>query len=242
MGLKSIFNRLIKKHVFNPEWQCAVCGEENFDGGLICKKCEAKLPYNNKSICAHCGRQTLAPEPYCSTCAEKLTAIDRARSVFTYKEPISYLIQNLKYENHRYLVDYFRQRIKLLYLQNYFNADYVIGVPMTDKSLKKRGYNQSELLARALSEDVNVSYLDCVEKIKDTKRQAKLGRSDRLKNLKGAFKVKDKKLIKDKTLVIVDDVTTTGATAQTIAERLKSAGAKSVYLLTVASTPPRDKY
>ena len=67
-------------------------------------------------------------------------------------------------------------------------------------------------------------------------------KEERLKNLKGVFKVKDKKLIKEKTIVIVDDVTTTGATAQAVAERLKSVGAKSVYLLTIASVPPRENY
>jgi competence protein ComFC len=171
-----------------------------------------------------------------------MSAIDKARSVFVYKEPINYLIQGLKYSNQRYLIDFFRKDLKNLYLQNYFNADYIIGIPMTKKSLRKRGYNQSILLAKALSEDTGVSYLDCVEKVKESKRQAKLGRAERLKNLKGVFKVINKKLVKDKTIVIVDDVSTTGATAQTVAERLKSAGAKSVYLLTVASVPPRENY
>ena len=67
-------------------------------------------------------------------------------------------------------------------------------------------------------------------------------KAERLKNLKDAFTLADKKVVKDKTIVIIDDVTTTGATAQTIAEKLKKAGAIKVYLLTVASTPPIDKY
>ena len=115
-------------------------------------------------------------------------------------------------------------------------------VPMTEKALKKRGYNQSKLLAEALSLKTEVPVLDCVVKVKETKRQATLKRGERLKNLKEAFRVCDKKAVKDKTIVLVDDVTTTGATAEVIAERLKSAGAKLVYLITVASTPPIDKY
>ena len=63
-----------------------------------------------------------------------------------------------------------------------------------------------------------------------------------MENLKGAFKVTDRKGIKDKVVVIVDDVTTTGQTAEAVAERLKRAGAKTVYLITVASLPPDDKY
>jgi predicted amidophosphoribosyltransferase len=80
-----------------------------------------------------------------------------------------------------------------------------------------------------------------VKKIQ-TKRQATLTREQRIKNLKDAFKVANKNLVKDKTLVIIDDVSTTGATAQAIAEKLKNAGAKNVYLISVASTPPIDKY
>ena len=83
---------------------------------------------------------------------------------------------------------------------------------------------------------------DGIIKVKETKRQATLSRDDRLKNLKGAFRVKNKKEIKDKTVLIVDDVTTTGATGEAVAEKLKKAGAKAVYLLTVASLPPKDKY
>ena len=65
---------------------------------------------------------------------------------------------------------------------------------------------------------------------------------ERLKNLDGAFRVFDKKSIAGKSVLIIDDVSTTGATAQVIAKRLKSAGAKIVNLLTVASTPPIDRY
>ena len=113
---------------------------------------------------------------------------------------------------------------------------------MTDKALKRRGYNQSRLLAEKLSVLINVPVFDCIKKVKETQRQATLGRAERLKNLDGAFRVFDKKLIAGKSVLIIDDVSTTGATAQVIAKRLKSAGAKIVNLLTVASTPPIDRY
>ena len=113
---------------------------------------------------------------------------------------------------------------------------------MSVKAQKRRGYNQSKILAEKLSQIVNVPVLDCLEKKKETARQATLNRAERLKNLTDAFSVTDKKAVKDKTIVIVDDVSTTGATAQAIAKKLKKVGAKSVNLITVASTPPVDKY
>ena len=245
MSLKAIIERIGKffdKYVYNPNYRCLNCGVEIFDNKRFCSKCLEELPYNDKYICEHCGRQVLAPENYCSTCKGKLTAIDKCRSFFVYDKPISNLIQGFKYSNRRYLVDYFTDCLKKIYLINCFNADFFVYVPMTKKAQRKRGYNQSKLLAEALSKKVNVPVIECLEKVKETKRQATLNRKERLLNLDHAFKVTNKKVVKNKTIVIIDDVTTTGATCNVVADILKRAGAKSVYLLTVASTPPIDKY
>ena len=242
MSVKTFLSRLLRLNFFYPKWRCLSCGKEIFDGKYFCKECEDKLPYNDGAICDHCGRKVIAPENYCTTCKNVLVSLDKCRSVFSYEPPISALIKKGKYYNAKYVYEYFCDTLYTAYLKNYFNADYVTYVPMTLKAQKKRGYNQSKLLAQGLSERTGVRLLDCLTKVKETKRQATLGRADRLKNLDEVFRVTDKKSVKDKTLVIVDDVTTTGATAQVIAERLKKAGALKVYLLTVASTPPIDKY
>ena len=242
MGFKEIFGRFFTKNLYNHAWRCEICGKEKFDEDFLCEDCKKKLPYNNKYICFHCGRQTLEATQTCSTCGERLTAIDRGRSVFIYDGVIPQLIMRIKYYNKRYLLDFFVDKLAFLYLQNYLNADLVTYVPMSKKALEVRGYNQSELLAEKVAEKINLPLSHAVIKVKETKRQAKLKRKDRLKNLEGAFKVVDKKAVKDKAVVIIDDVTTTGATAQAVAESLKKAGAIKVYLLSVASTPPYDKY
>ena len=156
--------------------------------------------------------------------------------------PISKLIKDAKYNNAIYVIDYFAKELSSVYFQNYFNADYLVFVPMTEDAKKKRGYNQSEILANKLSERINVPVLNCLKKVKKTERQATLGRAERLKNLNDAFRVINKKSVVGKSILIVDDVTTTGATAEVVASRLKKAGAKIVNLITVASTPPIDKY
>ncbi len=242
MKINEFFAKFFTKNIFNPDWRCLCCGREIFDQRKFCDDCLKAMPYNDGFICGHCGRKVIAPENYCTTCKNNLVSLDRCRSFFSYEKPISTLIKRYKYGNQKFLTEYFADCLTLLYSRNYFNADYLIYVPMTEKALKKRGYNQSKLLAEALSLKTEVSVLDCVVKVKETKRQATLKRGERLKNLKEAFRVCDKKAVKDKTIVLVDDVTTTGATAEVIAERLKSAGAKLVYLITVASTPPIDKY
>lgn len=242
MPIRERIKKFFSAFLFNPKWKCSVCGVENFSDSIFCEKCERELPFNDGYICAHCGRKTIAATAFCSTCAEKMTAIDRARSVFVYEKSIPKLIMGLKYFNQRYLVTYFGEKLANLYLQNYFGADFIGYIPMTDKALSKRGYNQSRLLAEEVSKITSVPLYDGIEKVKETKRQAKLNRQERLKNLEGAFRVFERAKIKDKEIVLIDDVSTTGATAQAIADKLKRAGAKRVYLITVASTPPFEKY
>lgn len=242
MRLKERIVGFFKKYIFSTKWRCLSCGKEIFSESDFCDKCYKELPFNNGYICDHCGRKVIAAEKYCSTCKGRLVAVDKARSVFSYEKPISDMIKRLKYSNQRFLVEYFSRQLSNVYLQNYFNADFITFVPMTAKSQRKRGYNQSYLLAKALSERVSVPLYEGVIKIKETKRQATLNREQRKKNLEQAFKITDRKGIKGKTLVIIDDVTTTGSTAEAVAERMKNAGAKTVYLITVASLPPSDKY
>ncbi len=242
MKFKEIIAKFFKEYFYNPNWRCLSCGKEIFENEKFCSTCKSSLPYNDGAICEHCGRAVTAFEPYCSTCKNVLVDLDKCRSPFIYAPPISTLIKKAKYDRGIYIIDYFADQLSLAYLQNYFNADYLTFVPMTQKAEKKRGYNQSKILAEKLSLLINVPVLDCVEKTKETERQATLGRAERLKNLDGVFKVFDKKSIKDKSILIIDDVSTTGATAEVLAKRLKSAGAKIVNLLTVASTPPIDRY
>lgn len=242
MGLKQFFKNLLNKYFYNPNWKCLVCGKEVFEGQNFCDECMAILPYNDGPICDHCGRKVIAFENYCSTCKNVLVDLDMCRSAFSYAYPINKLIKDAKYNNCIYVIDYFAKVLSSVYFQNYFNADYLVFIPMTDDAQRRRGYNQSKILAEKLSERIDVPVLDCLKKVKDTKRQATLGRAERLKNLDNAFRVVNKKSVVDKSILIVDDVTTTGATAEVVASRLKKAGAKIVNLITVASTPPIDRY
>ncbi len=240
-GLFSKIGKCLKKYFYNPTWRCIACGREIFEGDF-CEECNKNLPYNDKIVCEHCGRKVIAPENHCSTCKGKLVSIDKGRSVFNYQPPISALIKKMKYGNSRYLVEIFSSYLAIAYFKNYFNADLVAYVPMTEKAEKKRGYNQSKLLAEFTAKRINLPINHCLEKKKETTRQAKLKREDRLKNLQDVFKVVDRKAVAGKCIVIVDDVTTTGATGEAVAEKLKRVGAKEVYLLTVASVSPIDKY
>lgn len=240
-SFSSVVN-FFKKIFYYPKWRCVNCGKEIFNDEYFCDTCKNELPFIEGAICEHCGRKTIADEKYCSTCKGRLIFTDKARSVFNYQKPVDALIRKAKYDNKRYLLDMFAEHLANAYFKNYFNADYLCFVPMTKKREKNRGYNQSKILAEKLSQKTGVPVFYEVEKIKDTQNQAKLSAEARRKNLTDAFKVIDKKTITGKKILIIDDVTTTGATAEAVATKLKKAGATIVELLTVASVPPKDGY
>jgi ComF family protein len=230
------------KYFLNPKWRCLICSKEVFDGKYLCEDCLKSLPYNNGAICNHCGRKLTVNQEFCSTCKGTIINVDYARSVFNYKKPIDSLIFNLKYYNGRYIAPMLANELSYVYFKNLITADFLTFIPMSAKALSKRGYNQSELLANELSKIINLPVYNVSVKVKETSRQAKLSREQRLKNLHDAFKITDKKTVRDKDVLIIDDVTTTGATAEALASKLKNAGARTVKLLTVASVMPRDKY
>lgn len=242
MKLFKSVGKLLEKIFYQPRWRCVSCGKEIFDGEYFCGKCKKSLPFIQGAICEHCGRQTVANENYCSTCKNRLTATDKARSVFNFEKPVNTLIRKAKYDNARYLLGIFAEYLSAAYFKNGFNADALVFVPMTKKDLRRRGYNQTEILANKLSERINVPVSDVLFKKRETKRQAGLSAERRKQNLTDAFAVTDKSAVAGKNLLIVDDVTTTGSTAEAIAVKLKKAGARTVSLLTVASVPPKDKY
>ena len=161
----------------------------------------------------------------------------------------------LKIDNDRYyLPEIIRHALKFKYENNFtagnllsnfliemvkeqdINADIICYVPMTKASEKKRGYNQCRLMARNLSNDINVPISNCLKKIKDTREQKTLTKEERMINVRGAFKVINSKDIKNKNIILIDDVMTTGATTEECRNILKKSGAKKIIVLTIAKS------
>ncbi len=232
----------LKEHLFNPKWKCNACEEEIFNGQYFCSDCQKSLPIITSDYCEKCGRQLKAGSTNCTDCKERMIYVDKARSLYSYEGAISKLIKGLKFYNKKYVVDIFINDLSNLYFKSYFNADNILFVPMTIKAESVRGFNQSKLIAEKLAQATNVPLLDGVSKVKETKRQSTLNGKERLENVKGAFKLKKGVVVKDKTIVLVDDVFTTGATSEAIAKVLKDKGASKVYLLTVSSLKNKKGY
>lgn len=239
---KKFIKKVAKKLLFPVNYTCNVCGKEIFDGAYFCSDCENHLPRIKQAKCNHCGRITPYAVTSCDSCVERNSNFDKARSVFDYSNPIDGLIKDFKYNGKRYLSEVFANELKTIYYSEFVQADVIVYVPMTDERLRKRGYNQARLLAEELSEILNVPVVhNAVVKTKETERQANLSRDERRVNLSKTFKAY-KKEINGKSVLLVDDVLTTGATCDLISELLKKKGAKEVTVFTVASVQINDNF
>ena len=108
-------------------------------------------------------------------------------------------------------------------------------VPVTKKRRRERGYNQGELLARAIGKELDIPVVQALEKKRETPQQKSLTKAARLDNLKASFAIRDRTAVKGKTVLLVDDVLTTGATADEVCRELLIAGTKEIYFIAAAS-------
>lgn len=217
--------------LFPDDLTCEICGIEIFNGERLCAKCRKTVAFNDGKTCPVCGRKTQSNQ-LCFECKAEAPIYKKGVSALVYKDGAITLIHKFKNGN-GYLKDYFAELL-LPKCKKLKNADGVCYVPMTQSAQTDRGYNQSQLLAKALSERLELPLIDALTKEKETAEQKSLTRRERTKNLANCFKA-DKKSVKGKTLIVADDVLTTGATADAVAAALLKADAKAVYFAAVAS-------
>jgi ComF family protein len=236
MKIKELFFHITKEFAsdfFPKNFTCDICGKETFDGKNICAECLPTILWNNGNTCPRCGRKTTRPE-MCFECKAEAPLFDKAISPLVYGEGTAILIAKYK-QGSAYLKDYFGN-LMLQAAEQLPPFDGIVYVPMSEKSELKRGYNQSQLLAIYLSKKLSAPlYSKMLQKRKDTNEQKSLSKRERAENLKGCFHVHERKLCAGKRLLLIDDVLTTGATANEVSRVLKNADAEKVYLLTIAS-------
>lgn len=223
---------LLSEKLFPRDFTCDICGVETF-GVNLCADCAKKTPFNYGATCPVCGRKTIA-DGICLECKDQMPPFKQGVSALVYEDNAVVLISKFK-NGKTYLKEFFADMLcgKVGLLPPF---DCIVFVPMLTKAERRRGYNQGRLLAHALSKRVGVPVIDnALVKIKETEAQKALSKKERFENVKGCFKVKSKDEIKGKTVLIVDDILTTGATASEITRVLLKAGTKEVFLATVAS-------
>lgn len=174
--------------------------------------------------------------PYCKSRINRATIESDNLSYGFYGGTLKTLILKFKYESD-FTAGYLLSKLLVEMIEeNNIYADVICYLPMTKKSEKKRGFNQCEVIARHIGYRINIPVSDCIKKIKNTKEQKTLTKEERVKNLKGAFKVSRVKDIKNKDVILIDDVMTTGATINECKDILKRSGANKITVLTIAKS------
>lgn len=237
--LKKLFSA-VKRYDDTHHYTCDVCGREVFGGERVCNVCLAALPWNNGEICPFCGRK-VREAGVCLECKEKPLKTDKARSVFTHDKEAARLVLRFK-RGQKYLSRTLACLALPLVRGEFADAEALTFVPMTEKAKKRRGYNQSQLLAEELSALAGMPLIAAAEKRRETEEQKSLSRREREKNLDGCFRVTDRAAVKDKIILMVDDTMTTGATSSALAEALKKGGAGKVYLVTVTGVEKKTPF
>lgn len=218
--------------------RCAFC-DEVLDGTekYLCHSCQRSMPKPiGEPNCKKCGKPLLHTEQeYCYDCSRQEPAFTRAKGLFLYEDPLKESLMGLKFrERKEYGV--FLGRLMVLYGAEFIrqvHPQVIFPVPIHRKKKSVRGYNQAEVLARKISRGFSIPLrTDLVLRKKSTKAQKELSRKERKKNMEQAFVVKKEAGVY-RDVLLVDDIYTTGSTANAIAGKLRAVGVKNVYVLTI---------
>ena len=216
--------------------RCPFCDEivPGFEN-LVCDSCQKELT-PIKSYCMKCGKHVQQGEEYCDACREAPHSYSRGRCLFSYEGKVKKSIYRFKYGSRQEYAKAYAQLIAEEmgdFIQN-CRADALLPVPLHIRRQQKRGYNQAALLAKALGSIYHIPvYSHLIRRTKNTIPQKKLTFSQRQNNLKRAFKF-IRNDVKLNTIIIIDDIYTTGSTIDAIARLCQAKGIEKIYFLTIA--------
>lgn len=209
---------------------CAGCEKP---GTRWCDACSSKVKTISSPFCPQCGAPVVAGET-CRECDEHPPLFDRLRSWAVFDGPVRSALHRLKYRRDLGLGEILAQPLVNIIQEEKWDFDMVLPIPLSKGHLRQRGYNQAQIIALPVALKLKK---ECISKgvmrIKDTSSQIALSPHERYINLQDAFYANPAKL-KDRNILLIDDVATTGATLNSCAGALRDAGVKTIYCLTVA--------
>jgi ComF family protein len=216
--------------LFLPVQPCVLCGVMSHDG-LCCQACDADLPYFKTPNCPLCALPTTRGE-ICGHCLKKAPLFSSTSAAFIYQFPIDHLIQSFKYHEQLNLSTLFAEKLIRKISER---PDFIIAMPLHPAKLKTRGFNQAHLIAEPLARSLHIPLLNhACHRLRDTPSQTSLPWKARSQNMRGAFScVCD---LTDKHVALVDDVLTTGASLNELAQAVLKQGAKKISCWVVART------
>ena len=209
-------------------------------GRIIDNIAEIFFPYIPK--CVGCGVEKGVESYVCEKCAAELNALKAgevcgcgvdAYALYRYDGMIPRIVKAYKYSGNKWLARFMGDEMAKAAVRDFSGIDCICHVPLHEKRRRMRGFDQAQVLAGRISKAASIPYVDALKRVKNTKAQASLGANERRQNMIGAF---EKKADVHGSVLLIDDVLTTGATTVECAAVLKNAGAKNVYVLTFAKS------
>jgi ComF family protein len=212
--------------------------------GFWCEQCLEQLPWIKSPLCARCGRPFLKSsfpfDHWCGECLLKAPPFTSARSAVQHCGPARDRVNQLKFGAKLYWVPALTELlVKTVKADLQLPVDYIVSVPLHNRRLRQRGFNQAALIAKALGRSIRSSVRsDILIRGEWTQPQTRLSRQERLHNVKNAFRVTKPADVSGCRVLLVDDVFTTGSTVSECSKMLKKAGAEEVHVLTITRALP----
>ena len=209
---------------------CLGCGEE---GVFICPECFSRIKLIPRDVCNFCGSYT-SKQGKCVNCDNKVLPYAGFRAFAYYDGVVRKAVHHLKYQNDLTIGHYLAGWLHLVYERTDWDVDLIVPIPIGEQKRAQRGYNQAERLAKPLAEMLDMPFSnEALIRINELSSQVGLNHEERRENVRQAF-VANAHMVKGKTILLVDDVFTSGATMEAAATELVGSDAQKVYCLTVA--------
>lgn len=228
----------------NNNQSCLLCDEPAEQPHPICGACESELPWLDER-CRICALPLPMHGLLCGQCSRRRPAFRQVEAPWHYGFPVDALITRFKHQRQWPLGRLMAQMLGNWLIHRFEEAlprpSLLLPVPMATKRLRKRGYNQAQMLAEWIGDHLGIACdSELLVRSRDTPAQQDLSARARRRNLNGAFTINDTAVVKGRHVALVDDVLTTGTTAQTLARLLRQAGAVRVDVYCLARTPKPD--
>lgn len=232
--MKKLLNHIL--NILYPRC-CPICQKILKDQSLlICPECGEKLKPISQPRCMCCGKPVKEEAEYCRDCTGRKREFFQGKGIYLYDSRMKVSVLRYKYEARRQYGDFYARAMCMYGAGEIrrWKPDLIVPVPLHPRKKRMRGFNQAEYIADQVGRFFGIPVdSSLLRKVKDTRSQKKMNAAQRRKNLRDAFAAKGR--ADGKTILLIDDVYTTGNTIEAAAECLKKAGAARVCFLTVCT-------
>jgi ComF family protein len=233
-------HRLVYKWL-KKQQHCLLCDEPCEQLLALCSDCETQLPWLH-GHCLNCALPLPCTGLTCGACLQRPPSFTRVEAAWHYSFPVDALINRFKHQGQwplgRLLGELLSHHLQHAFSEGLAKPDLLLPVPLSRQRLRQRGFNQALMLATWLSQILHLPlHAQLLVRSHDTPAQQQLTASERKRNLRQVFALSEPSPIKGLHVALIDDVLTTGATAEAIARLLRRAGARRVDVYCLARTP-----